>query len=142
MLKDLYLCRHRGIFAKIVRLITGSDWDHVVLRDRETGIWHDMNYPYGYTEWIKEVPWEIESFTLLSKEVSKFQLVPYKHLSTRYNLWFNLNWLTWKLFRWAPIDPARNAGNCVSFICDMWRLKPEWAYLSPEELVKKIGEKR
>lgn len=140
MIVDIYLCRHKGFLASMVRFFTRSKWDHITLLDPERSQWIDFNYPYGY-KYIpfgslgrhKEEPWEISSFVCnrvaLRENVTAFE---YKE----YDIWFNLNWLTWKLLGMAFV---RKGDNCVSFVAKALGCPHQgvW-YMSPEELARYI----
>ena len=128
---DVYLCRHKGWLAGIVRMATRSDWDHICLKKTGEGIFVDFNYPKGQSILIQgEVPWELETFvaTYAGSEIDH-------SFSEKYSILFNLNWLFRKWFRWAPF----RGYNCVKFVCIKLGLPPAWAYLSPAELAQELA---
>lgn len=125
---EIVLCRHRGLFARLVRLITRSRWDHITIKtyDADGPLYLDFNYPHGGRQLReKERPWVMEKPVCNLHLIKEHVVAPKK-----YTLLFNLNYLTYKLFRRAPFKGC----NCVSFVADFCSvLGPIW-YSSPEKL--------
>jgi hypothetical protein len=130
---QIVLCRHKGFFARLIRLVTRSKWDHISIRDECTGevIYLDFNYPHGARH-LKESerPWVAEMATTKVDIKDIIHNVPLK-----YTPLFNLNYFTYRWFKWAPFRGM----NCVAFVAEYTGMGKKYWYLSPEELALHIA---
>lgn len=136
MMIDIHLCRHKGFLASMVRFFTRSKWDHITILDVDRKQWIDLNYGYDGLRIIPvghATPWEIDSFVATRVAVRE-RITALVH--GEYSIWFNLNWLTWKLFGRAFVHKG---DNCVSYVAKAlgYTHQGVW-YMSPEELAKYI----
>ena len=136
MMIDIHLCRHKGFLASTVRFFTRSKWDHITILDVDRKQWIDFNYGYDGFRLIPvgdNTPWVLDSFvrTCVTPMANVAAFV-----ETKYSIWFNLNWLTWKLFGSAFV---RKGDNCVSYVAKAlgYTHQGVW-YMSPEELSRYI----
>jgi len=111
---EVYLCRHAGMMAALVRFITGSDWDHIVLKNNHGFL--DFNYPNGHTWYsaydLEKVPWVMESYVCTIKTTRHGLLGLYHAGFPQYSLLFNLNYILYRFFKKAPFS----GWNCVKFV--------------------------
>ena len=139
MLIDIHLCRHKGFLASMVRFFTRSKWDHITIMDVDRKQWIDFNYGYdGYKltfidpgEQDAGMPWELSSF-VCTCVTPMANITPFE--DKPYSIWFNLNWLTWKLFGMAFVSKG---DNCVSFVAKALGYTHQGVWcMSPEELAR------
>lgn len=146
---DVILCRHRGFWAWLIRFVTKSEFDHITLaRPTRKGYeFYDFNYPGFHVFFEEQAPWELCSFVCTvnipywrqisdGKESAYYSAANALHLlsTKKYSLLFNLNWLTWRLFRCAPF----RGWNCVAFVSCFLGTPNHFKYKSPAELASGI----
>lgn len=125
------LCRHKGFLAGLVRLVTGSYYDHIAFKD-EHGRYIDLHPELGIPIWHTDKLWDEESVVASVYACD----IPYDERSTiKYSYLFNLNYITHKLLGWAPFK----GDNCVSFVNRCLGGYRHMSYMCPEEMALLAG---
>jgi hypothetical protein len=131
----IFLCRHKGFLAQIVRFFTKSDFDHITIKiDNE---FHDFNYPYSYRRLgaYHLKPWQT---SVKICEIEKEMMPLSDRILMKYSILCNLNYVFAKI----GLKLRLKGDNCVTYVSkNLGIYNEKTRVMSPKELGEFISGK-